>query len=44
MNHFKQLSLDNLIKMVDYQDAPSAYEHVDQHPEDVIQIVFRYDS
>ena len=44
MNLLKQLSLDNLINMVDYQDAPSAYEHVDQHPEDVIQIVFRYDS
>lgn len=44
MNLLKQLSLDNLINMVDYQEAPSAYEHVDQHPEDVIQIVFRYDS
>lgn len=44
MNLLKQLSLDNLINMVDYQDAPAAYEHVDQHPEDVIQIVFRYDS
>ena len=28
MNLLKQLSLDNLINMVDYQEAPSAYEDV----------------
>lgn len=44
MNLLKKLRLDNLINMVDYNDAPTAYAHVDQHPEDVIQIVFRYDS
>lgn len=42
MDLLQKLSLDNLITMVDYQDAPEAYAHVDKHPEDVIQIVFRY--
>ena len=36
MNLFETAVLDNLINMVDYQMS-SACEHVDQHPEDVIQ-------
>ena len=39
-----RLSLDNLMTVVPYDDAPAAYKHVDQHPEDVIQIVFEYEG
>lgn len=40
----QKLSLDNLMTVADYDTAPEMYKIIDEHADDVIQVVFRYDE
>lgn len=38
----RNLSLDNLLQVTEFENAPEAYKKIHDHPEEVIQVVFSY--
>lgn len=44
MEILRKLSLDNLLTIAPYSEAPKMYKLIDEHAEEVIQVVFSYEE